>query len=104
MTVLGAHSPARPAQWWNSVCTSRRWVTCCRSQLGHSHRCSGFRMGMSTTAPDRMGGMEPISVEFSNAQTGETIFKAEPVGEDYDGPVMTLTWDEKGNARLDYGR
>lgn len=45
--------------------------------------------------------MEPLSVEFRDSQTGEVIYEADPVGDDYDGPVMTLSWDEKGNARLD---
>jgi len=48
-----------------------------------------------------MGGMEPLEVEFTNARTGETVYAAKPVGEDYDGPVMTLSWDEKGNVRLE---
>jgi hypothetical protein len=44
--------------------------------------------------------MEPVSVEFWNSQTGETI-SMDVVEPTADEPVLTLTWDEKGNARLD---
>lgn len=45
--------------------------------------------------------MEPLSVEFWNSATGEVIYTADAIASADDEGVLTLTWDEKGNARLD---
>jgi hypothetical protein len=53
--------PRQAGQWWNSVCTSVRRVTCCRSQAGHSQRFRAARgWGPSVSSagvePDPAGG------------------------------------------------
>lgn len=49
--------------------------------------------------------MEPLSVEFWNEQTGETIYSADVIdGSEFPtdlGQAFFISWDEKGDARLE---
>jgi hypothetical protein len=46
------------------------------------------------------GTFEGPGLVIQDGETGEVIYEADPVPDDYEGDTMTVTWDENGLFKL----